>query len=251
MKSRRQRFGQHFLNSRSIARRIVEFAHVDNKIVIEIGAGKGILTELIAAKAQEVYAVEIDVRLSSFIRSQAFPRVKVINRDIRSLPLDNFHNAVFVGNIPYSISTDIIEYLAQYRAHMQYAVLTVQKEFGTRMQASPGTRAYGPLAVFVNSYFSVGRGFIIGSRFFTPQPKVSSVVLKLEKRDRALIADSESDFFSFVRKLFRYRRKAVRNALLHCGYLVEGSIDTVLMAMRPAQLSIKQLKDLWDHKSCT
>ena len=238
MSNRSQRYGQHFLNSSKLAERIVESAAVDNELVVEIGPGKGILTKHLARRARKVIAVEIDSRLANRLEALNIPRVEVINDDFLSVKLDRFESPVVVGNIPYGITTAIIEKLATGKAVLKRALLTIQREYGSRMTAPVGASDYGFLSVYANHHFRIDRRFVIPSRYFSPRPKVSSVVVTMIPFKSGYDEDYERRFFSFVSGVFRYRRKSLKNAILnHLEYL-PGGPDSAVLSKRPQHLSI-------------
>ena len=245
----RRRFGQHFLNSSRIAQRIVELAQVDHETVCEIGAGKGILTAQLAVSADKVFAVEIDPSLIDRLHSRSSDNVEVIHDDFLNIDLSDFGEPVIVGNIPYSISNEILDRLVQQRNHIQRAVLMVQKEYGDRLRAPVGSSLYGALTLYANYYFSVKKGFAVPARYFTPRPKVNSVVLLFEKKRIEFAVKDEAGFFDFVRTLFRYRRKSLKNALKQVVQTVPASVQKMIMNKRPQDTTLKELHTL--YLACT
>lgn len=247
----KKRFGQHFLNSPRFAAKIVDFAEVDGEVVLEIGSGKGILTKSIAERAEKVFAVEIDRKLVERLRKINIAHVHIINEDFLKLDLQRFSLPVIIGNIPYSITRLIIEKLIKERHHFKRAVLTVQKEYGQRLCASVGTRHYDAVTLLVNYCFHVHKGLAIPARFFSPQPQVSSVVISLTQKRSVLGIDDEDQFFGFIKGIFRYRRKSLRNALIHHLHRVPYGIDGEILQKRPAMLTFNDFKHLYDRLSST
>lgn len=242
----RRSLGQHFLNSVKFAERIVQAAGVDHETVIEIGAGRGILTRPLAQRAKKVVAVELDRRLARRLEEEQIPGVEVLNRDFLDLELDAFRAPVIVGNIPYAITTAIIEKLGRCRRHVKHAVLTVQQEFAGRMAAAAGSRRRGYLSVYAHYHFAITRAFAIPARFFSPVPRVNSAVVRLEPRAPLLDPESEQGFFELVAGIFRYRRKSVKNALRnHLGRPVAGPLPE-LFARRPQELEIEDFRRLYE-----
>lgn len=241
----RRRYGQHFLNSSRIAQRIVELARVDHETVCEIGAGKGILTAQLAARAYKVFAVEIDLSLIDRLRARSLDNVEIIHDDFLNIDLSDFGKSVIVGNIPYSISNEILDRLVQQKNHIQRAVLMVQKEYGDRLRAPVGSSLYGALTLYANYHFSVTKGFTVPARYFTPRPKVNSVVLLFEKKRVEFIIKDESKFFNFVRTLFRYRRKSLKNALKQVVESIPASVQKTIGNKRPQDATLKELHTLY------
>jgi len=234
----RKRLGQHFLNSKMLARKIIDYAEISNEVVLEIGAGKGILTRQIAQEAKKVFAVEIDEHLARFLEDLALPNVVVINTDFLKLSLKNYENPIIIGNIPYSITTPILEKLIQERAYFKWAVLTLQKEYGERILAESGSRKYGSISLYVNYYFIARKAFVISARYFSPKPKVSSVVVSFRKITPPFSLKNEKKFFDFIQGVFRYRRKSLKNAITHYLDRLPEGIDRELLKKRPENLTL-------------
>jgi 16S rRNA (adenine1518-N6/adenine1519-N6)-dimethyltransferase len=239
MNVRRKTLGQHFLNNPRLAERIARAGDVAGELVVEIGAGKGILTRQLAQSARKVIAVEIDPRLARFLEGLGLPGVEVLNRDF--LKLRDFAFPVVVGNIPYSITSAIIEKLILGKDFLKRAVLTVQKEYGAKMTASAGDRDHGYLSVCLNYHFEVHRQFTVSARYFSPRPRVSSAVVVLEPKKGLLPRDDEAPFFEFAAGVFRYRRKSVKNAVLSHLPCKPKMIKHPFLDKRPQDLSIDDL----------
>ena len=239
MTVRRRALGQHFLNSPRLAGRIAQVGDVVDELVIEIGAGKGILTRQLAQAARKVIAVEIDPRLARFLESLHIPGVEVWNRDFLELDLHEFALPVVVGNIPYSITSAIIEKLINSKNFLKRAVLTVQKEYGVKMTASAGDHDHGYLSVCLNYHFEVHKKFAVPARYFSPRPRVSSTVVVMEPKKGLLPWGDEAAFFEFVAGVFRYRRKSMKNAILSYLPREREMIEHALLDRRPQDLSIE------------
>lgn len=251
MRSKRKTLGQHFLNSTKFAKRIAQSAGIANRLVIEIGSGRGILTRPLAELAEKVIAVEIDSQLARYLENLGIPRVDVQNRDFLDIDLAASGNSILVGNIPYNITSAILRKLIENKSHFERAVLTVQKEYGDKMMASLGNRDYGYLTIYVNYHFELRREFVIPARYFSPKPKVSSIVLTLQPKQGSLDAKYEARFFEFVSGVFRYRRKVLRNAILsHLRWLPQ-SIDDDLLENHLQDLSIDDFLRVYQHISAT
>jgi 16S rRNA (adenine1518-N6/adenine1519-N6)-dimethyltransferase len=245
MSRRRRSLGQHFLNSAKIAGRIANTVKIDGNTVVEIGSGKGILTRQLARRAARVIAVEIDGELTAYLRGLQLPGVVVLNRDFLNVDLGQWDMPTVIGNIPYSLTSAILDKLVEYKKDISRVVLTIQKEYGDRMLASVGGSAYGYITVYTNHHFFARKEFIIPSRFFSPEPKVGSVVLTLEPRKSSYDIEYEDRFFAFVEGIFRYRRKVLRNAILnHLKYLPDGIADDALRK-RPQHLSVDDFHSIF------
>jgi 16S rRNA (adenine1518-N6/adenine1519-N6)-dimethyltransferase len=246
MRRKRRALGQHFLNSTKMAERIARLSRVSSRVVVEIGSGKGILTRQLAKAASKVIAVEIDARLADFLKDMQLSRVSVLNRDFLTVDLSELGKPIVVGNIPYSLTTAILHKLARSKYDIIRAVLTIQKEYGAKMTAANGSSEYGYVSVFSNYHFALQKEFCIPARYFSPRPKVSSVVVTLEPRASSRDDDYEAGLFEFIAGIFRYRRKALRNAMLsHLRYVPSG-IASDIMDKRPQYLDIADLLDIYD-----
>lgn len=248
--------GQNFLVDRNIARKIIEALELKpSDIILEIGAGKGELTGLIAPKVNKIYALEIDRRLYPLLTEhfKVCNNVSIINQDILKFDLAKISKCdikikVF-GNIPYYISSPIIERLIKYRAGISEVFITVQKEFAKRVVAKAKDEAYGSFSCFVQYYAICKIVFEIKSGCFYPTPKVDSCLLKLRFRDvPAVSVEDEEALFTVIRAAFNQRRKTLRNSLkgkVPLEKLEEFFLKNKLsLNTRPEDLSLAEFADL-------
>ena len=248
--------GQNFLVDRNIRKKILNSCDLSSDdTVLEIGAGRGELTGLIADKVNSVYALEIDKRLFDFLISEFNDRtaIKFINDDILKFDLSKINPAggklIVLGNIPYYISSPIIEHLFKYRQLISGIFLTVQKEFAERVVASVGTKKYGSFSCFVQYYSCPKIIFNIGKGCFRPQPKVDSVFLRLLIREHpAVKVDDENTLFRIIRAAFNKRRKTLRNSLE--TIIPKSKLEDFLFTkkldknIRPERLSLEDFASL-------
>jgi 16S rRNA (adenine1518-N6/adenine1519-N6)-dimethyltransferase len=211
--------GQNFLKDPNIQRKIIDAcAFTPADAVLEIGAGTGIMTGLIAGNTAKVYALEIDCALIPVLGNnlKGHRNIKILHQDILKFDLDEIKEAkikVF-GNIPYYITTPIIERLLDFRGKIEAIYLTVQKEFGQRMAALPGSKAYGSFSCFVQYYTKPEILFTIKKNSFYPAPKVDSCFLRLKLREEpAVKVKNEVMLFKIIRTAFQQRRKTMKNGL--------------------------------------
>ena len=210
----------------------------------------------------KLYAVEIDSDLSCLLKEklQSCQNVTLINTDILKIDLKKLlslgargeresNKIKVIGNIPYYISTPIIEYLILYRQHISKAYLTVQKEFARRIIATPGTRDYGSLSCFVQYYTLPKVIFDIKNGSFLPSPKVDSSFISLSIRQRLpLSASQEKLFFGILRGAFGKRRKTLRNSLQ--GIIPQSILSSFLernnlpQDIRPERLALADFLNL-------
>ncbi|MCX7785833.1 MAG: 16S rRNA (adenine(1518)-N(6)/adenine(1519)-N(6))-dimethyltransferase RsmA [candidate division WOR-3 bacterium] len=209
--------GQSFLISPRIADRLVSALELDNTDkVLEIGAGKGILTKRIAEKAHKVFAVEIDKRLIPILQNNTreFSNVEIINADILHIDWQALDKVKIIGNIPYHLSSSILFKLLDNINLWDITVLTLQREFADRLLAKPGTKEYGALSVIFEPLTIRKKLITIPSSAFRPRPKVVSTAIIIRKRIPALFTDISSKVFNkIVHIAFRHRRKNIANNL--------------------------------------
>ena len=256
----RQPLGQHFLVQGSILERIARAACPDREaperepLVIEIGPGRGALTERLLARAERVVAIEIDAGLVELLRAkfQDEPRLTVVEADALETDLSQWGAAPIAGNLPYYAATPIIEkVLSTERAlpagsALTRAVFLVQKEVAARLAAGPGSRDYGYLSVQTQMYAGVERLFDVPPSAFRPPPKVDSTVVRLVPRNRAveLGLTDPARFLRFAGYCFRQKRKTLRNNL--AGVYGKDAMDGWPEARKRAEeLSIEEIAGLY------
>ena len=231
--TRKPKLGQHFLSSDSAGLRIVEaLGDVSAATVLEIGPGRGALTELLAARGRRIIAVELDRVLAAQLRMKfsTYPNVEIIEGDILKIELDtvfgpkpgtlrpglNFapEPAHVVGNLPYYITSDILLRLLEYHRYFSTIVIMVQKEVADRLAASAGTRDYGLLSATAQLYARVEKLFTLPPGAFDPPPKVHSSVVRLTIEPRLeSLRVPESGFLAFLKLSFGQKRKTLWNNL--------------------------------------
>ena len=219
----RKRLGQSFLEDNNVMSKIVDAADLnDNDTVVEIGAGLGVMTELLALQARKVIAIDIDPRMINILqeRFKDRPKVSVIERDVlsydfsSSLDGDARGKIKIVGNIPYNISTQILFRLVEFRHQISSMVLLFQKEVVDRITASPGSKDYGIPSVIVSMYAHVSREMNVPASCFYPQPTVTSSLIKIVMREKPPIEPVDDEFFvRIVKVAFSKRRKTILNNL--------------------------------------
>jgi 16S rRNA (adenine1518-N6/adenine1519-N6)-dimethyltransferase len=213
----KKRFSQNFLTNPSIAKKVVEEAGVKPKeTVLEIGAGKGILTRQLLEKGANVIAFEIDRDLFDELRERfQGENVQFIFQDfLRYDGTLSFDKCV--SNIPYHITTPIIKKLFSLKA--ESVTLMVQREYAQRILAVPKTKAYGSLTIFVKVRYEVTKLFDVEKGSFFPAPSVDSTVIKLKRTDKwtSKIKDIEK-FEKMVKAAFSQKRKMMKNNLVNYG----------------------------------
>ena len=208
-----KRLGQNFLRDHNIARRIVATGELTSEdSVLEPGPGYGRLTRLIVETGARVLAIEKDHRLAQDLRELFLdePRVSILEGDVLRMDLPEFNK--IVGTPPYNISSKLILLIAKHK--FELASIVLQKEFGQRLLAKPGTADYGRLSVMSQRALDIERIAQIPRSVFQPRPKVDSVLLRLRRRTIADELDPKL-FEWLVRELFTQRKRVVRGAVRH------------------------------------
>lgn len=217
----KKRLGQNFLVDRGAAERIVRsLAPRANETIVEIGAGQGALTELLLERAGRVVAIEFDRELAPILRERFASRENFRLIEADALDTD-FCEAIapasearVVANLPYNISTAILQRLIEHRRCLTEFVLMLQREVVERITAKPSDSERGYLSVFVEAYCEAEKLFDVSPRSFRPAPKVWSTVCRLRVRESvAAEAEDEKFLWRVVSAGFAQRRKTIQNNL--------------------------------------
>jgi len=253
----RRRFSQNFLVNLKAAKRIVDYLDLkQNDEVLEIGPGKGVLTQFLLEKAKKVYGVELDRNLCKHLEEKFKDNenLEVINQDILKFNLykiiDKREKLKVIGNIPYQITSPIFEYLIQNREFIHFAILTVQKEVAKRICAKPGTPNWSPLSIGIQLFSNPEILFTLKPNSFLPPPKVDSAVIRVKFLLRPKV-DIEFPFFTdLVKAVFSQRRKTLLNSLSKSLDLNKDELQTILKdaeidsQRRGETLNLKELEKL-------
>ena len=215
------KLGQNFLIDEDAVRKIAAaLGDLSGRTVVEIGPGRGAITQALIASAHSVLAIEIDRALAANLRHQfACNRLTVIEQDVLQFDFSTAAAAAgrplrVAGNLPYYITSPILLKLAACHAALDLAVLMVQREVALRVAAAPGSRDYGLLSATVQMYGSVETLFTLPPTAFSPPPKVHSTVFRWRFAPRfAELAVHEEHFLRFLRLAFAQKRKTLANNL--------------------------------------
>jgi 16S rRNA (adenine1518-N6/adenine1519-N6)-dimethyltransferase len=241
----RHHLGQNFLVDRNVLNKVVAAAELElEDRVLEIGAGAGTLTRELAGAAGRTVAIEIDPDLRVILEEAVIGEpVEVIEGDVLKLDLGRILAAdgrpwKVVANLPYYITTPVIERLLEVRERISRIVLMVQKEVAARLTAGPGTKDYGALTVFVQSYAAVRLAAAVSRHCFFPKPEVDSSLVVLEPRAQPVVPPELEEVFSMVvRAAFGQRRKQIANAL---SSLLGDDKPAALEGLRAAGVEAKR-----------
>ena len=229
--AKKPKLGQNFLSDIGAAERIIDaLGDVGQKLVVEIGPGKGALTKTLAKRAGRVIAIELDRLLATELRYtySRFPNVEILEGDILKIdfrtvlhrtigPLNDLRplkpsRASVIGNLPYYITSDILLRLFEFHDQFDAIVIMVQREVADRIAAKPGSRDYGLLSATAQLYCRVDNLFTLPPNAFSPPPKVHSSVLRLtvQPRFEELNVQTKS-FIPFLKAAFAMKRKTLVN----------------------------------------
>jgi len=221
----RKRFGQHFLHDPGVLRRIA--AAIDprpGERIVEIGPGRGALTQTLAARAGRLLTLEIDAELAATLQARfaASSHVEVRQADargfeyraLRALGPDPGGRVLVVGNLPYSVGKPILAALVEAAAAIDEMALMLQKEVAERVAAEPGGKTYGALSVLTQVSVAARLAFLVPPGAFSPPPQVDSAVLHLRARTAPPVPVADARRLrAVVRAAFAQRRKSLANAL--------------------------------------
>lgn len=232
----RQKLGQHFLIKGRILERIAQAAcgeHVP--LAVEIGPGRGALTEKLLEHADRVAAIELDQALAAHLRTR-WTQIELIEANALETDWSQWGPGVLTGNLPYYIATPLISRYLRNPGPLTHAVFLIQKEVADRITAKPGTRDYGYFSVECQFLAKAEYLFTVPPGAFKPPPKVDSAVIRLTPKDPPLDADA---FLRFVSICFRQKRKTLRNNL-------RGVYDPAPdITRRAEELSVEEFAELY------
>jgi len=243
--------GQNFLISEHIAEALVEAGEVEDQKTLEIGPGTGNITEKLSEKTENLLLVERNGNLANYIRKE-FPDAEVLKQDFLEIGLEENQVERVVSNIPFEISSDIIQKLG--KAQVQSALI-VQDELADKVVAEPSDKNYGYFTIKAQYYFVPVKLRTIPSRNFYPEPEVDAAILKLyPNQDRHPVEDEEA-FFDLVKALFTHKRKKLRNAFVDTRHMLDYEKEEAKEIRdelphseeRVINLGIKELAEVAEH----
>ncbi|HQL00828.1 MAG TPA: 16S rRNA (adenine(1518)-N(6)/adenine(1519)-N(6))-dimethyltransferase RsmA [Smithellaceae bacterium] len=218
----RKRLSQSFLIDANTVRKIVSAGAVGSTdTVLEIGAGNGVMTRLLAAQAGQLIAVEIDEQLLPVLEDQllTYPAARIENADILKLNISDISSRYgmkikVMGNVPYHISTPLIFHLLAHRSAIDSFTLMLQEEVVDRLVSGPDCKPYGVPSVLLQMFAEVEKLFSVSAGCFSPRPKVQSAVMRGRFRKSPVVELADEAFFSaIVKAAFAQRRKMLMNNL--------------------------------------
>lgn len=239
--------GQHFLNDKNIARKIVNSLTWEGyRCIVEIGPGTGVLSELLLQlPAKELKFIEIDRSSVDFLMAR-YPEIrdKIISADALKTDFAGLFNEPFgvIGNFPYNISSQLFFRILDSRDTITEAVCMIQKEVAMRIASPPGSKEYGILSVLLQAWYNIEYLFTVPPQVFTPPPKVNSAVIRLRRNNTQKLPCDETLFRKVVKTAFNQRRKTLRNSLKNILLYLDTSEP--VFQRRPEQLGVEEFINL-------
>ena len=229
----KKKYGQNFLNDKNILNKIANVANTNpNDLIIEIGPGSGALTEELIKKSQ-VLAYEIDNDLEELLRNKfTNANLELIMDDFlkrnvkKDLESKKYEDLYIIANLPYYITTPIINKIIDDKLNVKKMVLMVQKEVGERFTAEVGTKDYSSISVFLNYYFEVKKEFVVSRNSFYPRPNVDSIIISFTRKEKDKRIKNEELFFKLIRDSFVQKRKTLKNNLKNYDF---SKVEEVLL----------------------
>jgi len=234
--------GQHFLNDKNIAKRIVNsLSYNGYSNLLEIGPGKGILTNELIKKNLNLKVIEIDNESVEYLKHNLISiRNNIINQDFLKINLfDVFEGDSYavIGNFPYNISSQIVFKIIESRDYIPEFCGMFQKEVAERICEDFGSKKYGILSVLTKAFYSTEYLFSVSPSVFYPKPKVNSAVVRFTRKQKYKLDCNETSFFKIVKTAFNHRRKTLRNSLKIFN-LDDNLREDSIFDLRPEQLSV-------------
>lgn len=251
----KKKFGQNFLSDKNLLAQIVEKSGVmSDDVVVEIGAGKGALTEVLAKNAKKVYSFEIDNELVPYLTEKfEGTNVEFVFDDVMKFSDEKINEVVggrfkLVANLPYYVTSPILTRFLQNK-NMISATVMVQEEVADRIIAQPKTKDYGVLTIICQMFGDAQKVLRVNRKMFYPVPNVDSAVIKIERNEKSAGVDFEK-FIKFVKRAFAMRRKKL-SANLENNSLKKAQIEEILAKndfsplVRAEELAIEDFKKLF------
>ena len=216
----KKKFGQNFLKNKKVLINIIDSIDVkENDLVIEIGPGQGDLTKYLKLYNSNLICYEIDTDLKRYLDTYVDDKTKILYKNFLDANVKDdikdikYNNLYIIANLPYYVTTPIIEKIINDKLEVKKMTLMVQKEVAYRFGAKPGTKDYGSITVYLNSYFDTEFLFEVSRKDFDPVPNVDSAVIKFVSNNKSELIKNKQIFNKLVRDSFLMKRKNIKNNL--------------------------------------
>jgi 16S rRNA (adenine1518-N6/adenine1519-N6)-dimethyltransferase len=254
--------GQNFLWDRNIAKKIIEaLKPQDDDVILEIGPGRGILTEVLMDSRISFYiGIEIDRNLvellESKIKEKSLGNFLILNQDFLDFSIEEFEQIrnkkiKVLGNIPYHLTSSILFKILDNREYITTCVLMLQKEVAERIVSPPASKNYGILSVLLQLFADVNHLFDVSPNCFVPKPKVESSVIKISPKRNLFYEDKYEFLKKVVKKAFNQRRKKLLNSLFKHFEIESSDLKkpeiSALVNLRAEQLEPIQFVAICDY----
>lgn len=251
----KKNLGQNFLQDEKVLQKIVSSIECSkDDCIIEIGPGHGALTKYLVKFNCPVIAFEIDKEVKPVLDKINADNLRIVYEDFMKVNVkeylpNNYKNLYIVANIPYYITTPILEKIIEEKLNENSCTLMVQKEVADRFSAKCGSKEYGSITVYLDYYYNINKLFEVPRKAFYPVPNVDSAILKLTRKEDKVFLD-EDKFFKFVKSAFQFKRKNLRNNLK--SYDLE-KINSVLVKYnhnlqnRAEEISLEEFIDIFKN----
>ena len=252
-------YGQHFLHNEALAARIADSLTLAGQAyenVIEVGPGKGMLTQYLLEKPFHLLVVEADRDMVLYL-SKHFPELKerIVSGDFLKIPLPELMQGQpfgLIGNYPYNISSQILFKMLKHRQYIPEMVGMFQKEVAERVVAGPGSKTYGVISVLLQAFYEGKYLFSVNKGNFTPPPQVQSAVIRLIRKEQQELGCDEQLFRRVVKQAFSQRRKMLRNTM---KTFIKGDslLNEPFFEQRPERLGLEEFIKLtnWIEERAT
>ena len=245
--------GQNFLKDKNIIDKISNSINTKkDDLIIEIGPGAGALTSKLINKGCDVICFEIDERLEELLNKIKKDNLKIVFDDFLKVDLnkyinnDKYKRLFFVGNLPYYITTAIINKIVNESNPYEITIM-IQKEVAERYMSKPKNKKYGSISVFLQYNFEIEKICDVSKNCFEPKPKVDSMVIKLKRKNRNIKPNNEEIFYKLIRDSFKQKRKTLRNNLKNYDLkLIEETLNKYDKDLnsRAEEISVEEYIDI-------
>ena len=243
----KKEFGQNFLTNQNIVKKIIEKAKLsETDIVLEIGPGKGFMTDFLLANAKTVLAIELDKDLFDFLTNKYkdTENLDLIQGDCLKKDWTNKPNKL-IANIPYNITSSIIFKMLDYYEQFDSIILMMQEEVGDRIVAPHDSKTYGILSVILQKFYNIEKFAKLPPSMFNPKPKVSSALLEFKPKTKKLDKQQLQNYINFVKFCFNQRRKILlsRMPILNAFY----EKNNLNKKVRPENISVEMFWQMFEE----